>query len=135
MVIRGRDYRQRFKFIPKITNARNCLKSGPVHVGCYPSKSGSYQFWLFSNGFRIPKDVAECWGLQNGSIVNVQWQISDDTHPHAFAPMAKSTDDGRRVGIRVFKTIRQIPYEHQIVRNKPEAVLLEKPSMTFLLAK
>jgi len=120
----------------RLRTLENCLKSGPVHVRCYPrtrsTKNGSYQFWLFSEGFRIPKDVAECWGLQNGSVVNIQWQILDDTHLHAFAPMAKQTDDGRRVGIRVFKTIKQIPYEHWIVRNKPEAVLLANTLYDFL---
>jgi len=65
-------------------------------------------------------------------MVNVQWQISDNTHPHAFAPMAKPTDDGRQVGIRVFKTIRQIPYKHWIIRNKPEAVLLANTLYDFL---
>jgi hypothetical protein len=120
----------------RLRTLENCLKSGPVHVRCYPRtrsiKNGSYQFWLFSEGFRIPKGVAECWGLQNGSVVNVQWQISDGTHSHAFAPMAEQTDDGRRVGIRVLKTIRQIPYEHWIVRNSPEAVPLANTLHDFL---
>ena len=119
----------------RLRRLENCLKSGPVYVHYHykgPSTAGSYEFWIFSETFIIPKDVAECWGLQNGSMVNVQWQISDDTHPHAFAPMAKPTDDGRRVGIRVFKTIRQIPYEHWIVRNKPKAVPLANTLYDFL---
>lgn len=122
----------------RLRTLENCPKSGPVRVGsCHKmrgTKNGSYQyqFWLFSEGFTIPRDVAECWGLQNSSVVNVQWQISGDTNPHAFAPMAKQTDDGRRVGIRVFKTIGQIPYEHWIVRNKPEAVLLANTLYDFL---
>ena len=95
-------------------------------------RTAHIKFWLFSEGFRIPKGVAECWGLQNGSVVNVQWQISDSTHSHAFAPMAEQTDDGRRVGIRVLKTIRQIPYEHWIVRNSPEAVPLANTLHDFL---
>jgi hypothetical protein len=98
-------------------------------------RTAQYQFWLFSKGFRIPKDVAKCWGLQNGSVVNVQCQISGNTYPQAFAPMAEQTDDGRRVGIRVFKMIRQIPYEHWIAQNKPEAVPLANTLYGFFIGQ
>jgi len=66
-----------------------------MRVGFYPRKNptthGSYLITLFEN-FVIPKHIAEYWRLQSGSVVNVQWQVLDDIHPHAYAPMA---DDGR----------------------------------------
>ncbi|KFY21993.1 hypothetical protein V491_02913 [Pseudogymnoascus sp. VKM F-3775] len=86
----------------------NCLKSGPMRVGFHPRRksitNGSYQFTLFDENFTIPKTVAELWELRSGSVVNVQWDVSTDFHRHPFAPMAKETDVGRRIGIRVFQT-------------------------------
>ena len=80
----------------------NCLKSGPVHVGFHPRKRSSKNGTLFDKSFAIPRDLADAWGLDNHSEVNVQWEIVNDIHPQAFAPMAKNTDDGRQVGVRVF---------------------------------
>lgn len=104
----------------------NCLKSGPVRIGFHPRRrhpvNGSYQFYLFDVSFTIPKHVAKLWELQDGSIVNVEWQIAKDFHPHAFAPWATESDDGRRVGIRVFTTVRQTTCDHWIVRDTLEAI-------------
>jgi len=87
-----------------------------MRVGFYPRKNptthGSHLTTPFDENFVIPKQIAEYWRLQSGSVVNVQWQVLDDIHPHAYAPMARETDDGRRVDIRVFKTVGQIPCEH-----------------------
>jgi hypothetical protein len=64
----------------------NCLKSGPMRVGFHPRKNltthGSYMITLFDENFVIPKHIAEYWRLQSGSVVNVQWQVLDDIHPH-----------------------------------------------------
>jgi hypothetical protein len=46
--------------------------------------------------------------------------------------MARKTDDGRRVGIRVFKTVGQIPCEHWIVRNTVQAVAIANTLHDFL---
>jgi hypothetical protein len=101
-----------------------------MRVGFYPRKNptthGSYLITLFDENFVIPKHIAEYWRLQSGSVVNVQWQVLDDIHPHAYAQMARKSDDGRRVGIRVFKTVGQIPCEHWIVRNTVQAVCNSK---------
>lgn len=111
----------------------NCLKSGPMRVGFHPRKksitNGSYQFTLFDENFTIPKTVAELWRLRGGSVVNVQWDVSTDFHQHPFAPMAKETDVGRRIGIRVFQTTK---HEHWIVRNTKEAVTIANTLHDFL---
>ena len=60
---------------------------------------------------QIPREPAESWRLDKCLEVNVQWQIVNDTHPQAFAPMAKNTDDG---GIGVFKTIDGVVHNHWI---------------------
>jgi hypothetical protein len=120
----------------RLRTLNNCLKSGPVHVGFHPrrrsSKNGSYQFSLFDESFAIPRDIADTWGLDNHSEVNVQWEIVNDTHPQAFAPMAKNTDDGRRVGIRVFKTIGGVVRNHWVVRQTPGAVTIANTLHDFL---
>jgi hypothetical protein len=59
------------------------------------NKNGSYQFSLFDENFTIPRELPESWRLDKCPEVNVQWQILNDTHLQAFAPMAKNTDDGR----------------------------------------
>ena len=46
--------------------------------------------------------------------------------------MARENDDGKRVGIRAFKTIAGIEHEHWIVRNTPGAVLLANRLHHFL---
>jgi hypothetical protein len=76
----------------------NCLNSGPVRVKIHRT---CYQFSLFEEEFTIPIKIAQKWGLQHNSEVNVEWDIANGTHPHAFAPLATKTDDGRRIGIRV----------------------------------
>jgi hypothetical protein len=107
-----------------------------MRVGFHPRRksitNGSYQFTLFDENFTIPKIIAEQWGLRSGSVVNVQWDVSVDFHRHAFAPMAKETDDGRRVGIRVFQTTPQFSHEHWIVRNTEEAVAIANTLHDFL---
>lgn len=114
----------------------NCLKSGPMRVGFHPRRkhamNGSYQFCLFKENFTIPKDVAFSWKLNDQSEINVQWQCYPERHPHAFAPMARENDDGKRVGIRVFMISDGIEHEHWIVRNTPGAVLLANTLHDFL---
>jgi hypothetical protein len=48
----------------------------------------------------------------------------DSTLGGEVARMAKNTDDGRRVGIRVFKTIDSVVHNHWIVRQTPGAVMI-----------
>lgn len=114
----------------------NCLKSGPMRVGFHPRRksitNGSYQFTLFDENFTIPKAISEHWGLRSGSVVNVQWDVSVDFHQHPFALMAKETDDGRRIGIRVFQPTQQGSHEHWIVRNTKEAVAIANTLHDFL---
>ncbi|KFY08692.1 hypothetical protein V492_05995 [Pseudogymnoascus sp. VKM F-4246] len=114
----------------------NCLKSGPMRVGFHRRRkstiNGSYQFTLFDENFTIPKAVAEHWMLRSGSVVNVQWDVSAGFHQHPFAPMAKETDDGRRIGIRVFQENQQVSHEHWIVRNTQEAVTIANTLHDFL---
>lgn len=114
----------------------NCLKSGPMRVGFHPRRksitNGSYQFTLFDENFTIPKTIAGHWGLRSGSVVNVQWDVSADFHRHPFAPMAKETDAGRRIGIRVFQTTQQVSREHWLVRNTKEAIAIANTLHDFL---
>jgi hypothetical protein len=97
----------------------NCLRSGPVRVKHYQPR-GSYSFHLFEEGFKIPIELGRKWGLEHNSAINVEWDIANGTHPHAFAPLATGADDGRKVGIRVFTTEN----EHWIIRNTESAVPL-----------
>lgn len=117
----------------------NCLKSGPVRVGFHPRRrhlvNGSYQFCLFSENFTIPRPVAELWELQNGSIVNVQWDIARDFHPHAFSSQATKGDDGRRLGIRVFATVRGVKHDHWIIRGTAAAVKVANTLYDLLTGK
>jgi hypothetical protein len=92
---------------------------------------GTYHFYLFHETFRIPKHIAELWKLQRGSVINVQWQITSDFHPHAFAPWATEAD-GRRVGIRIFTTIQNTIYEHWLTRKSVEAIELANTLHDFL---
>ena len=114
----------------------NCLKSGPMRVGFHPRRkhveNGSYQFYLFHQSFTLPKDVAISWKLKRQDEINVQWQCCLDRHPHAFAPMAQENDDGKRVGVRAFKTVEGIEHSHWIVRKSPGAVLLANTLHDFL---
>ena len=112
----------------RLRTLENCLNSGPMRVGFHPRRkhasNGSYQFCLFNENFTIPKNVAVSWKLEDQDEVNVQWQCCLDRHPHAFAPMAQENDDGKRVGVRAFKTMEGVEHSHWIVRKSPEAVLL-----------
>lgn len=107
-----------------------------MRVGFHPRRksitNGSYQFTLFDENFTIPKAISEHWGLRSGSVVNVQWDVSVDFHQHPFALMAKETDDGRRIGIRVFQPTQQGSHEHWIVRNTKEAVAIANTLHDFL---
>lgn len=68
-------------------------------------------------------------------MVNLQWQVEEYTHPHAFTPMATQAGDGRRVGIRVFKTVDGISGKNWIVRNTLEAVPLANTIHDFLIGQ
>lgn len=112
----------------RLQTLNKCLRSGPMRVGFHARRrstvNGSYQFCLFNENFTIPSQTAKEWRLGKNPIVNVQWDITSDTHPHVFAPMTQQTDDGRRAGIQLFKTIGNHYHRVWIVRNKPEAVPL-----------
>ena len=117
----------------------NCLNSGPMRVTFIPrqrdSITGSFQFNLFEESFRIPTHIAKLWKLQHGSIINVQWQIASKFHPHAFTPRATIADDGRRVGIRIFSTIQHATREHWIIRDSVEATKVANTLYDFLTYK
>ena len=51
--------------------------------------------------FVIPSKIVKVWGLDGGEVLNIEWSISDDPHPHKYARTAEATDDGSRVGIHV----------------------------------
>ena len=76
--------------------------------------------------------MAVSWKLNDQSEINIQWQCYPERHPHAFAPMARENNDGKRVGIRVFIIRDGIEHEHWIVRNTPGAVLLANTLYDFL---
>ncbi|OBT38645.1 hypothetical protein VE00_11072, partial [Pseudogymnoascus sp. WSF 3629] len=46
--------------------------------------------------------------------------------------MAKETDAGRRIGIRVFQTTQQVSREHWLVRNTKEAIAIANTLHDFL---
>jgi len=120
----------------RLRRLHNCLNGGPMRVGFYSRRghsiNGSYRFALFRQMFTIPKNIAQQLKLDVTSEVNVNWQCSDGRHPHAFAPMAKEHDDGKRVAIRAFANVEGIDHEHWIVRKKPEAVPLSNTIHDFL---
>lgn len=109
----------------------NCLKSGPTRIAQSLCR-GTYHFTLFHETFRIPVHIAELWKLERGSVINVQWQITSDFHPHAFALLATKADDGRRVGIRLFTTIQNTSYEYWLTRPSVEAIKLANTLHDFL---
>lgn len=85
----------------------NCQRSGPFTVTSVMTKSGTYNylFALFHQSFHIPYKLAEAWKLRESPVVNVQWDITRGTHPEQWARSATLADEGRRLGIRIFKEV------------------------------
>jgi len=85
----------------------NCLQSGPFLVSSMVKKDATkpycYYFVLFHQSFFIPCKLAEAWKLLESPQVNVQWDIREDTHPEQWARRATRADEGRRLGIRIYK--------------------------------
>ncbi|MCJ1246208.1 hypothetical protein MMC30_003414 [Trapelia coarctata] len=64
--------------------------------------SNVYRIKFFQARFTIRREIAGKWRLEHSSEVCVEWEISDDTHPHCFA-MANPGDEASRLGIKVSK--------------------------------
>ncbi|KAI9698406.1 MAG: hypothetical protein M1836_003986 [Candelina mexicana] len=56
----------------------------------------------------IPKPLANDWNLVHGDTIRVHYGISEGRHEHPFVPDCSETDDGRRLGIRISKTVQGV---------------------------
>ena len=84
----------------------------------------SYQFSLFNENFSVPPAVAKSWGLKSQSLINIRWDHRPESHPHLFAIEAGDDNEGKGVGIQLFKTIDGKCHEHWLQREGANAVLL-----------
>ena len=88
----------------------NCQRSGPFRVTARPPNPETkhdyqFAFRLFATVYSIPLKTGKEWKLIEDPVVNVQWDVSEKPHAHAFAIEAEATDDASRLGIRVFTEI------------------------------
>ncbi|MCJ1475080.1 hypothetical protein MMC13_003740 [Lambiella insularis] len=63
------------------------------------------KFVLFHHNFFIPVDIAKEWHLSEDPKINVQWDVAPEAYEDAFGPESGPEDEGRRLGIRIFKQI------------------------------
>lgn len=68
-------------------------------------------------------------------VVNVQWDVSENPHEHPFATKSEATDDGSRLGIRVFKEINGKQHEIWLTRDTPSTIPLANALVDFIEGK
>ncbi|KAL8937822.1 MAG: hypothetical protein Q9216_004235 [Gyalolechia sp. 2 TL-2023] len=94
----------------KLENAR---AGGPVVVR--RKNTIKWIIWVFHYvTFRIPRDVAQRWDLENDPIVNLHYDIAPGLHPQSYVEEAPMESDGRRLGIRVTKVVNGKLEEHWV---------------------
>jgi hypothetical protein len=81
----------------------NARSGGPVKVTVQHvrSKHLTFQFQLLGETFRIPSPLALSLGLDQSKEVNVEYKISADQHPFAYATKARWKDETRKLGVRL----------------------------------
>ena len=103
----------------RMRTLENAELAGPTYVTVRRNEAGeatNYTFNLFQMMFVIPIKAARDWKLDIEPEINVLWDVANERHPHAYAPRSADHDDGRRVGIKVFKEVDGETQELWLVR-------------------
>lgn len=88
--------------------------------------------------FFVPLEIVKAWDLERNPKVRAQYDISEsERHPRAYVqwgglPFAYwggvPSDVGRRVGVRIFKTINGKEIEHWFLRQVDEVCITRNSS-------